>query len=284
MAPLSSPSRWFSWPKAGSLDTVVRRLLRRRQRWPVHLQNQRITSALWYMLSSSQSTRSSAQARLAANFAMSDLPGSIVRISPHELHVDDPKFFNTLYCQEGRWDKYPFAWDAWGAEGPTIHTVDHDQHKARRQPIASFFSKAKVSARQDMIRGHVDKLCHRLKGIAAAGTIVNLGAALTSLPRDIAFDFILGKSYNSLDQEDFDVSIIQVVQGGGALWRVTKHVGYILPLLNSIPLDWAIRISDDKMKSFFEHLKVRIHPPPLFRPSIFSCHIHCTNSTCCRAS
>lgn len=194
---------------------------------------------------------------------MSDLPGSIVRISPHELHVDDPKFFNTLYCQEGRWDRYPFAWDAWGAEGPTIHTVDHDQHKARRQPIASFFSKAKVSARQDMIQGHVDKLCRRLKEFAAAGTVVNLGAALTSLPRDIAFDFILAKSYKSLDQEDFDVSIIKVVQGGGALWRVTKHVGYILPFLNSIPLDWAIRISDDKMKSFFEHLKVSI-PPHLF--------------------
>lgn len=104
---------------------------------------------------------------------------------------------------------------------------------------------------------HVDKLCDRLYKSAGSGDIVDLGAAVTALAWDIAFDFILGKSTNSLDQEDFDVEILQVVQGGGALWRLSKHVRFVLPLLNSIPLDWAIKISDDKMKNFFRHLKVR---------------------------
>ncbi|KAI1137268.1 cytochrome P450 [Hypoxylon sp. FL0543] len=181
--------------------------------------------------------------------------GPIIRISPHELHVNDPAFFNTLYCQEGRWDRYAWAWDAWGAEGPTIHTVDHDRHKARRKPLAPFFSKAKVAGRQDMIRRHVNKLCDRLYSIARSGKTVNLGAAATALARDVAFDFILAKSYHSLDSEDFDVAVLHAAQGAGPLWRITKHVGYVLPLLNSIPLDWAIKISDDEMKTFFNHLK-----------------------------
>lgn len=120
---------------------------------------------------------------------------------------------------------------------------------------------------------HVDKLCDRLTKSAGSGEVIDLGAAVTALARDIAFDFILGRSTNSLDQEDFDVEILQVVQGGGALWRLSKHVRFVLPLLNSIPLDWAIKISDDKMKNFFRHLKVRtqITEPCPFFVLMFSC-------------
>lgn len=182
--------------------------------------------------------------------------GPIIRIGPHELHISDPEFYNTLYRQDGRWDRYAFAWDAWAAEGPTIHTVDHYRHRARRQPIASHFSKTKVDSRERMIQYHVDKLCNRLAKEAERGTVIDLGAAVTALAHDVAFDFLLAKKQNSLDQDDFDVSILQVVQGGGALWRITKHVGFVLPLLNSIPPDWAMRISDEKMKSFFGHFKV----------------------------
>lgn len=194
-------------------------------------------------------------------------PGPIIRISPHELHVIDPEFYNTLYRHEGRWDRYAFAWDAWAAEGPTIHTVNHSRHRARRQPIASHFSKAKVDSRQGMIQYHVDKLCDRLVQEAGLDTVIDLGAAVTALAHDVAFDFILAKKQNSLDQKDFDVSILQVVQGGGALWRITKHVGFVLPLLNSIPLDWAMKISDQKMKSFFGHFKVSSNTPSVSFPA-----------------
>lgn len=128
--------------------------------------------------------------------------------------MSDPDFYSTIYRQEGRWNRYAFAWDAWGAEGPTIHTVDHDRHRARRQPIASYFSKTRVSSRQDMIQSHVDKLCDRLTKSAGSDEIIDLGAAVTAMVRDIAFEFILAKSTNSLDQQDFDVDILQVVQGG----------------------------------------------------------------------
>lgn len=119
-----------------------------------------------------------------------------------------------------------------------------------------------------MIQGHVDKLCDGLTKSAGSDVIIDLGAAVTALARDVAFDFILAKSTNSLDQNDFDVDILQVVQGGGALWRLSKHVRFVLPLLNFIPLDWAITISDDKMKNFFRHLKVRTQD---IEPRAFFC-------------
>lgn len=114
-----------------------------------------------------------------------------------------------------------------------------------------------------MIRFHVNKLCDRLVKAAEFGNEIDLGAAVTALAHDVAFDFILAKGQNNIDQDDFDVNILQVVQGGGALWRITKHIGFVLPLLIPITLDWAMRISDEKMKSFFGHFKVSLYIPLL---------------------
>ncbi|KAI0543159.1 trichodiene oxygenase [Xylaria digitata] len=179
----------------------------------------------------------------------------IIRISPHELHINDPAFYNTLYCQEGRWDRYAWAWDAWGAEGLTIHTAEHEHHWARRQPLATFFSRAKVINQQELIRRNVDKLCNHLSRIAESGKMVNLGAAISALARDVSFEYILGRSHSSLDSEDFDVAVLHAAKGAGPLWRITKHVGYVFHIVNTIPVNWMIKISDDNMKTFFAHMK-----------------------------
>ncbi|KAI0869644.1 trichodiene oxygenase [Hypoxylon argillaceum] len=180
--------------------------------------------------------------------------GPILRISPNELHINDPAFFNTLYS-EGRWDKDPWALDAWGAQGTTINTIEHEHHKARRQPLAPFFSKSKISARQEIIKEQVEKLCSRLIKIAREGNTVNLGAAVSALAHDVAFEFSIAKNYHSLDSEDFDVAVLHVAQGAGPMWRMTKHVFPLLPILQSIPIDWAMKISDDGTKTFFQHAK-----------------------------
>ncbi|EFY97821.2 Cytochrome P450 CYP5336A1 [Metarhizium robertsii ARSEF 23] len=153
--------------------------------------------------------------------------GPIIRISPYELHVADAKFFDTLYRMEGRWDKYSWTYDAFGAKGSTVFCSDHHVHKARRRAIAPFFSKANVLDRQALLHRNVGKLCRRLSDLS--GTAVNLGAAISAFTRDNANEYIIGKAYNELDLEDFGIGLSIASQGAGMFWRATKHIRWFGP-------------------------------------------------------
>ncbi|KAI1761930.1 cytochrome P450 [Hypoxylon sp. FL1150] len=181
--------------------------------------------------------------------------GPIIRISPRELHVSDPAFFEHLYRQDGRWDKYAWAVDAFAAHGATLFTPNHDLHKARRQPLSPFFSKAKVASHQEIILEHLEKLCNRLTAFATSQQTVNLGAAITAFSRDVANDFVLRKSYNSLEREDFDEPMVAASAGGGQMWRLSKHVRFIAPLMRAIPVSWIMKLGDDPTKLFFRHIE-----------------------------
>lgn len=181
--------------------------------------------------------------------------GPIVRISPYELHVIDPAFFEKLYRQDGRWHKYAWALDGFSARGATICTADHDIHKARRLPLNPFFSKVQVANKQGLIRQNVQKFCDRISQFSETNQIVNLGAATSAFTRDVSTEFILGKTYNSLDKEDFDVGMTNVFQGSGHIWRITKHVTWFGPTMKSIPVEWVMKVADEGTKAFFRYLK-----------------------------
>lgn len=181
--------------------------------------------------------------------------GPIVRISPFELHISDSSFYEKLYRQDGRWNKYGWAVDAHNAPGAIILTADHDQHKMRRQPLNAYFSKAKVVAQQDMIRRQVQKVCERFTAVAGTGRVIDIGGALSAYTGDIATEFVLSKSAGNLALEDFGASITHFMQGGGQVWRLTKHLRWYGPLLLAIPKDFLIKHGDAKLATFMRWTK-----------------------------
>ncbi|KAH7309892.1 cytochrome P450 [Stachybotrys elegans] len=170
--------------------------------------------------------------------------GPIVRISPHELHINDPVYYEKLFRHDGRWDKYQWNVSAQNAEGAIVFTVDHDLHKARRMPLNSFFSKARVAKHQDMIRAKLHKMCDRIADNAQQP--IDLGAVVSAFQRDVSTDFILGKDYNNLGMEDFGVGMTLFTQGGGKIWRLTKHIRWYGPLMLAMPREFLIKYGGDE--------------------------------------
>ncbi|KAK8126994.1 cytochrome P450 [Apiospora kogelbergensis] len=179
--------------------------------------------------------------------------GPIIRISPYELHVADPAFFETLYRLDGRWDKYSWTYDAFGASDSTVFGSEHDSHKIRRRAIAPFFSKPNVLARQDMLQRYVDKLCSRISD--HRGSTFNLGAAISAFVRDVTNEYILGKTYNDLELDDFGVAISIASHGGGTFWRATKHIRWFGPLVKAIPVGVTMRLAGGGTKAFLRFLQ-----------------------------
>ena len=183
--------------------------------------------------------------------------GPIVRISPHELHVSDPAFYAELYSQEGRWDKYAWSYDAFSAKWSSICTVENDLHRRRRAPMNPFFSKATVASRQHIIRANLNKLCARIAKYDEEEKSLNLGTAISAFTGDVATEYVVGKSYDNLEREDFGRDMTNVLQSSGAIWRLTKNVRWLGPVMKALPLGFMEVVGDEGMRAFMAFLKVR---------------------------
>lgn len=179
-----------------------------------------------------------------------------MRISPHELHINDPSYYEKLYRQDGKWNKYDWSYDAFGAPMSAICSIDHELHKRRRAPLNHFFSKANVANRQQLIMKSARNLCEHLSGLV--GITVNISTAISAYTRDVATQFVLNKNYHALDNENFGADMTNVLQSSGAIWRTTKHVRFLGPLMKSLPMEWIEKSGDAGTKAFFGFLRVGI--------------------------
>lgn len=57
--------------------------------------------------------------------------------------------------------------------------------------------------------------------------------ALSAFTRDVAGEFILDKTYNTLDLEDFNAKLTGVFQRAGSRWRISKHFAWFHPMTES---------------------------------------------------
>ncbi|KAI0474675.1 cytochrome P450 [Xylaria cf. heliscus] len=177
--------------------------------------------------------------------------GTLPRIT---LHVSDPSFFRQLYSRDGRWDKYEWSMKPFGAPTATLHSLDSLEHKHRRAALNPFFSKANVAQKQYVIENMTENLCQRL-GALSKGETINLGNAISALTRDIATDFILGKSFNHLQVKDFHADLATLQQNVGEIWRTTKHIPWYGPLMQSIPLSVVKWIGDKGLLTFLQYVE-----------------------------
>ena len=108
--------------------------------------------------------------------------GPIVRISPHEVHISDPDFYDTLYASSStnRKDRWSWYTNGLGLPVSTLGTVENNLHRRRRGAMSSFFSKQKVAKLQPVVEERATKLVDKLAGLVASGEIVLINYAFSA--------------------------------------------------------------------------------------------------------
>lgn len=89
------------------------------------------------------------------------------------------------------------------------------------------------------------------------GSTINLGAAASAIAQDVSCEFALGRTYGSLDKDDFNIAVAQTMQNVGFLWRASKHFPWFGLALKSIPPDLVSKVADENAATFFQFLQAR---------------------------
>ncbi|KAF3483738.1 cyrochrome P450 [Arthroderma uncinatum] len=161
--------------------------------------------------------------------------GPIIRISPQELHINDPHFYGVLYSHSNPRDKNYYYLKPFDFPLSAFGTVSHHVHRLRRGAMNPFFSRGKVLQQESLIQGLVQKLCSRIVQFGAMESIVPLSLGYTCLTTDLITTFTMDRCYGYLDAPDWYPNWGQVLRDASEMSMVSRQVTWVLSLLKLLP-------------------------------------------------
>jgi cytochrome P450 len=177
--------------------------------------------------------------------------GPIVRISPYELHIDEPDYYDELFSQHKSRSKYEFYLDQFQLPGSTFGTADHKLHRMRRAALNPFFSKQQINRLEPMLTYMIDKLCGRIDEFQKSGQPMEMRRVYMCLTTDVVTLYSLNKSWNHLDSPVFSPLWVETIKALTIAGITFKHLPWILPLTRLIPRE-LIRKLDPGMVMLLE--------------------------------
>lgn len=162
--------------------------------------------------------------------------GPIVRISPDELHVNEPSFINDLYAGGSkRRDKYAYFSAQFGIPDSVFGTPGHDLHRLRRGSLNRFFSKASVTKLEPIIHNAIEKLISQLQTHTGSGNPVAMTMAFSCMTTDVVTEYAFDKSYDFLGSPTFVPNFHRAIVAGTDMGPWFKQFPWLITLMNKLP-------------------------------------------------
>lgn len=165
--------------------------------------------------------------------------GPIVRINPDELHIDDPDYWNEIYCNSHPskpLDKSGKFKHRFGIPEATFSTSHAEQHRERRAALAPFFSKQRIRSLNGKVAEVTERISHRLATeYASTGRVVSVSDMWSSMTIDITTDLAFSRSENCSAAPEFksplSTGMQKIIWAGhwNAHFRILVHVMNWIP-------------------------------------------------------
>ncbi|KAF8850501.1 putative cytochrome P450 [Acephala macrosclerotiorum] len=183
--------------------------------------------------------------------SMHEKYGPIVRITPYELHINDPEFYDDVYgSSTRRREKWP-PFEANGIPSSLFSTISHEHHRLRRSAISPFFSKRSVNNLEPLIQGKVNKLAARFKHAMETGEVIRADVAFTALTFDIISQYSFAKDYDHLSEDDFNLEWKMTLVTSFKGLALLRQFPWMIPVMNAVPLS-LIQIMNPVMAKMLE--------------------------------
>lgn len=162
--------------------------------------------------------------------------GPIVRINPHELHIDDPEYYEIVYSTSQPCDKPTATQHRFNMGYSAFATPENDIHKRRRMAIAPFFAKRKILTYGPFIQGRIDRICERIRDeYAGKHRVLVLGDVFGSLTSDVITNLAFAKSYSFIEMPNFQSELGTAIKDMVYTTHWTTQFPWLVPMMNAIP-------------------------------------------------
>ena len=188
-------------------------------------------------------------------------PGPIVRISPTELHIDEPDYYEELFSQHKPRNKSLFYLNQFDLPGSGFGTEDHKLHRLRRAAINPFLSKRSVERLHPMLTFMIEKLCNRIEEFRESGQPMSMRQVYMCLTTDVVTLYTLNHSWNHLDSPDFSPMWVETIKATAASGHVMKQLPFIFPIIRALPRK-LVSAMNPGMLLLLEFQDVCSHPFP----------------------
>jgi cytochrome P450 len=161
-----------------------------------------------------------------------------VRISPRELHIKDPYYYEEIHApgfrKRAKDPKYAVAF---GAPYSLVGTVNHDHHRLRRSFVANYFSKRSVANLTPMINEKVDKLVARFEDAYHQDAVLHLMLDFAALTADVITYYSFGWSHGYLDDANSASSndFVDAVNGLMSMFHINRFFPILIRVFRAAP-------------------------------------------------
>ncbi|KAI8625210.1 cytochrome P450 [Xylariaceae sp. FL1651] len=164
--------------------------------------------------------------------------GPIIRISPWELHISDPDFYDTIYpsySASRRSDKYPYYTRYIGLDFSGFGTVEHDLHHKRRSALQPYFSTASVRRLQPVMQERIDVLLKRMNGFKDTDEVFSATSMFSAFTNDLVSTYCFARCDHRLESQNFDPSARNAARAGVKTIHWLKNAPWINQVMIALP-------------------------------------------------
>ncbi|KAI0485715.1 cytochrome P450 CYP682H1 [Xylaria cf. heliscus] len=163
--------------------------------------------------------------------------GPIVRVTPNEVHWNDPDFIDTVYPGPGRKTNKPL----WFAQRTGISTPDHDLHRRRRNALNSFFSVASIRRLEPIMKKYMAEMISRMEQAGQTGVIMQMHSVFKACASDVITEYAFGESFGFMYTPDFGKRFFESTDVFFFLTHIFGLVPWLVHCVQNIP-SWLIKL------------------------------------------
>ncbi|PGH05277.1 hypothetical protein GX51_02998 [Blastomyces parvus] len=178
--------------------------------------------------------------------------GPIIRISPYELHIDDPDYYHVLYSYSSPRDKYKYYLEPFGFPLSAFGTENHYQHRRRRGALNPFFCNRRIAQHEGLVHHFVNRLCEHLEQFRITGKIVPLSLGYTCFATDLIVSYVLDERQHWLDAPGWLPHWRRALVSLSEMVMVSRQVIWMLKILKHFPRTLATTSLKSGLGLFFE--------------------------------